>query len=208
MSRLFQRLLLAVGGVALLVLLAEIGFSLAATTHGSTPARVVHVQAGPYPLTVSLYTYPANAGFALPFAIAPQQPQTGTLTFDATSIPGKGVDATPIHASLSPDAQVRNGVQGTAEITVKGLWMLQVSVDGPAGQGTATIPVEATAPPPLPLWLGWAIGFIPLAGLLAFLLLQRRQAVHEGNIRALAPQREDSQPDLPLSDAQKAVLQE
>ena len=173
MSRLFQRLLLAIGVVALLILLAEMGASLAATQHGPTPARVAHVHAGSYPLTVSLYTYPANAGFALPFAIAAQQPQTRALTFDATSVPGKGVDATPVHASLSPDAHVRNGVQGTAEITVQGPWLLQVSVDGPAGHATVAVPLEATAPPPIPQWLGWTIGLIPLFGLLAFLLIQR-----------------------------------
>jgi hypothetical protein len=173
MSRLFQRLLLAIGVVALVALLVEMGLSLAATLHGSTPARVVHVKAGPYPLTVSLYTYPANAGFALPFAVAPQQPQTGPLTIDVTSFPGKGVDATPIHTSLSPDANVRNGVQGTAEITVQGPWSLQVSVDGPAGHATVAVPLEATAPPPVPQWLGWTIGLIPLFGLLAFLLIQR-----------------------------------
>jgi hypothetical protein len=182
MSRLFQRLLLAIGVVALLALLVEMGLSLAATMHGSTPVRVVHVNAGPYPLTVSLYTYPANAGFALPFAIVPQQPQTGALTIEATSIPDKDVDATPVHASLSPDANVRNGVQGTAEITVQGSWLLQVSVDGPEGHGTVAVPVEAMAPPPMPQWLGWTIGFIPLFGLLAFLLIQRSR---KGSYQAL-----------------------
>jgi hypothetical protein len=180
MSRLFQRLLLVIGVVALLVLLAEMGLSFAATQHGSAPVRVMHVKAGPYPLTVSLYTYPANAGFALPFAIAPQQ--TLPLTFDATTVPGKGVDATPVHASLSPDANVRNGVQGTAEITVQGLWLLQVSVDGPAGHGTVAIPIEATAPPAIPQWLGWTIGFVPLSGLLVFLLVQRGR---KGSYQAL-----------------------
>src|SRR5204862_8228050 len=73
MAKPFQFLLLAVGVIALLVVIGEITYSIAATTHGSTPARVVKVQAGPYPLTVSLYTYPAHASYALPFAIAPRQ---------------------------------------------------------------------------------------------------------------------------------------
>src|SRR5437868_8863712 len=112
MAKPFQFLLLAVGVIALLAVGGEIIYSIAATTHGSTAARVVQVQAGPYPLTVSLYTYPAHASYALPFAIAPQQSIKGTLTYEVSSIPDPSdVPATPVRASLSPDSNVRNGVQ-------------------------------------------------------------------------------------------------
>ena len=170
MSKLLQRVLLGVGVVALLVLFGEIGLSIAATLPGRTPARVVQVKAGPYPLTVNLYKDPANAGYALPFTIS--SPQARSLTFDASTIPDEGVDATPVHASLTTTA---NGAQGTAEITVQGAWTLQVDVTGPAGTGTALVPINATAPPAIPLWLGWLIGLIPLYGLLLFLLMQRNR---------------------------------
>lgn len=173
MAKVFQRILLVIGVIGLVVLLTEIGLSIAATTHGSTPARVVHAAAGPYQLTVSLYTYPANAGFALPFAIAPAQPGQGTLTYDVTSVPRTRVSATPVHASVSPDPQVPGGIQGTAEITVQGTWLLHVVVTGPAGPAVTDVPIEATAPPAIPQWLGWLIGSIPFWGLLIFLLLQR-----------------------------------
>src|SRR5438034_6448743 len=108
MAKPFQFLLLAVGVLALLAVGGEIIYSIAATTHGSTPARVVQVQAGPYPLTVSLYTSPAHASYALPFAIAPQQSTSGTLTYEVSSIPDPSdVPATPVRASLSPDPNVR-----------------------------------------------------------------------------------------------------
>jgi len=87
MAKPFQFLLLACGVIALLAVGGEILYSIAATTHGSTPVRVVQVQAGPYPLTVSLYTYPAHASYALPFAIAPHRSISGALTYDVTSIP-------------------------------------------------------------------------------------------------------------------------
>ena len=174
MAKLFQFLLLAVGVIALLVVGGEIIYSIAATTHGSTPARVVQVQAGPYPLTISLYTYPARASYALPFAIAPQQSISGTLTYDVSSIPDPSdVPATPVRASLSPDSNVRNGVQGDAEITVQGLWSLAIIVTGSVGGAEAVVPITATAPPAIPTWLGWVIGFIPLYGLFVFLLSQR-----------------------------------
>ncbi len=173
MSKTLQKMLLAVGAGVLLILIIELVLAVVATTHGPIPARVAHVKAGPYPLTVSLYTDPANAGYDLPFAIAPQHRQSGVLTFDVTSVPGTGVVATRVHASLAPDANVRNGVQGAAEITVRGMWNLLVSVDGPQGHAEVSVPVTATAPPAIPLWLGWLIGLIPLYGLLAFMLLQR-----------------------------------
>ena len=173
MAKPFQFLLLACGVIALLVVGGEIIYSIAATTHGSTPVRVVQVQAGPYPLKVSLYTYPAHASYALPFAIAPEQPASGTLTYDVSSVPDQSdVPATPVRASLSPDPNVHNGVQGDAEITVQGKWTLDIVVTGSAGQGEASVPITATAPPAIPSWLGWFIGFIPLYGLLVFLLVQ------------------------------------
>ena len=174
MAKPLQFLLLIVGVILLLVVGGEIIYSIAATTHGNTPARVVQVQAGPYPLKVSLYTYPAHASYALPFAIAPLHAISGTLTYDVTSNPDPSdVPATPVRASLSPDPNVHNGVQGDAEITVQGLWYLAIVVTGSAGQGEAVVPITATAPPAIPSWLGWTIGFIPLYGLLVFLLMQR-----------------------------------
>lgn len=182
MNKLLQRLLLAIGILAFIALLAEIALSVEATMHGNTPTRVVHVVAGPYHLKVSLYTYPANAGFALPFAIAPEQSVQGTLTYNVTSIPDEGVHATPVHASISPDANVSNGVQGSAEITVQGQWGLDILVNGPAGSGEVDIPLTATAPPAIPDWLGWLIGLIPLYGLLIFLLLQRGKKTRQAQI--------------------------
>ena len=174
MAKPFQFLLLAVGVILLLVVGGEIMYSIAATTHGSTPARVVQVKAGPYPLTVRLYTYPAHASYALPFAIAPQQPTTGILNYEVSSIPDPSdVPATPVRASISPDAHVPGGVQGDAEITVQGKWFLDIVVTGSAGRGETFVPIIATAPPAIPSWLGWTIGYIPLYVLLVFLLLQR-----------------------------------
>jgi hypothetical protein len=170
MNKILQRILLAIGIIALLVLIVEIGLSIMATQPGSTPARVVHVNAGPYPLTVNLYKDPANAGFALPFSITVQQIKASSLSFSVSSIPDRGVDATPIRAGIT---SIADGVQGAAEITVRGSWYLQITVRGPAGQGSAAVPILATAPPAIPQWLGWLIGFIPLYGLLLFLLMQR-----------------------------------
>ncbi|HKD76950.1 MAG TPA: hypothetical protein VKB76_15700 [Ktedonobacterales bacterium] len=173
MPKVAQHLLLALGIFALIVLVTEIGLSVAATQHGAVPARVDTAQAGPYSLKVSLYTDPAHAGFALPFAIAPQPGTSTALTYTVTSVPGPGMKATQIHGSVTPDPQVKGGVQGTVEITVQGQWYLSIVVEGPSGEGALDYPVTATAPPPIPLWLGWLIGFIPIYGIVAFLIIQR-----------------------------------
>ena len=173
MSKLFlQRMLLIIGVVGLGVVLVDLVISIAATFPGTTPARVDHVTAGPYHLAVSLYTNPANAGYALAFAVAPTQAVDGSLTYQTSSLPGQGVDATPIRATFHTDPNVRNGIQGAAEITVKGPWTLQVTVDGAAGQGVANIPITAVALPPIPVWLGWTIGFVPFYVLCVFFVMQ------------------------------------
>ena len=170
MNKVLQRILLAIGILAVLVLVVEIVLSILATQPGSIPARVVHVNDGSYPLKVNLYKDPANAGFTLPFSIITQQVKASSLSFSVSSIPASGVDATPIRAGLT---SVANGVQGAAEISVRGSWYLSITVHGPAGQGSAVVPILATAPPAIPQWLGWLVGFIPLYGLLLFLLMQR-----------------------------------
>src|SRR5256885_14169674 len=95
MAKLFlQRMLLIIGVVGLAVVLVDLVISIAATFPSTTPARVDHVTAGPYHLAVSLYSNPANAGYALAFAVAPTQAVDGSLTYHTYSLPGKGVDAT------------------------------------------------------------------------------------------------------------------
>jgi hypothetical protein len=178
MARVWQGLLLLLGGVALLGVVGEIAYAVAATQPGSVPARVVAVAAGPYPLTVRLYKDPAQAGFALPFTIVPDPSEAPSLTFVVESEPGPDVDATPIRASLGPDPQTPGVIQGAAEITVQGSWNLHIQVIGPSGPGAVDIPISASAPPEVPGWLGWLVGLIPVYGLGIFVLvlLLRRPA--------------------------------
>lgn len=87
-------MLLILGVIGLGVVLIDLVISIAATFPSTTPARVDHVTAGPYHLTISLYTNPANAGYALAFAVAPTQAVDGSLTYQTYSLPGQGVLST------------------------------------------------------------------------------------------------------------------
>jgi hypothetical protein len=173
MQKVLQRVLLVLGVLCLLAVVVELILTVVSSMPGNTPVRVVHVTAGPYPLTLSLYKDPADAGYYLPFALAPQAGTKSGLTFTVSSVPGDGVDATPVRASLNPDPNLAGGVRGSVEITVRGPWSLHVSVNGPAGPGSVNVPVTAVAPPAIPSWLGWVIGLLPVYAILAFLLMQR-----------------------------------
>src|SRR5258708_2809570 len=103
MQKVLQRVLLVLGVLCLLAVVVELILTVVSSMPGNTPVRVVHVTAGPYPLTVSLYKDPADAGYYLPFALFPQAGMKSGLTFTVSSIPGDGVNATPVRASLNSD---------------------------------------------------------------------------------------------------------
>jgi hypothetical protein len=170
-----QWALAAAAVLAGIFLFAAIGQQIAATRQASTPARVVPLAISPYPLTVSLSRYPAAAGYALPFSIAPAQPVHGTLTYTVTAIPDpERVDATPVNAVLTRDPKVANRVIGTVEITVRGPWTLSITVDGPAGQEVWGVPIMAQASGVIPGWIAWLIGLVPAVGIALFFRAQRR----------------------------------
>src|SRR5260370_37010055 len=103
-----QRLFLVLGVVGLVVVLVDLGISIAATFPSATPARVDQVTAGPYHLAVILYSNPANWGYALPFAVAPTQAVYGSLTYHPYSLPVKSVAAYTIHSTFTTDPNEPN----------------------------------------------------------------------------------------------------
>jgi hypothetical protein len=175
MRRVWQWALLVVAALALAGVGLAIAQQVAAANQGDAPARVVRVDSVPYPLVVRLYRDPAVAGYALPFAIAPQTPTGDHLTYNVFSVPGDSVDATQVRASLSPDPAVPNGARGTAEITVRGPWTLEIEVSGPAGVGVASVPIRAEVAGWLPPSLGWPLGLAPVVAMVAFILARARR---------------------------------
>ncbi len=138
--------------------------------HGG-PARIVNVNAGPYPLKMTFYANPANAGYALPFAI---QSGVSNLTYDVSARPGTNTIGSIVHGNVNTGTTTADGIPGNVNITVRGSWILSITVDGPSGQGVANIAFSAAAPPAIPAWFAWLIGFIPLYGIVAFLLVRKK----------------------------------
>jgi hypothetical protein len=152
---------------------------LASTIHGA-PVRFINATAGPYSVKVALYNDPINAGDAIPFNIAVAPGTSGPLTYQVTASPGAGVPASVAQGDVNAQQNTPYGVPGSISFVTRGPWTLNIAIAGPAGQGTATIPLTAVAPPPMPGWLAWNIGLLPVYGLLVFWFVQRRRKADGG----------------------------
>jgi hypothetical protein len=149
-----------------------------ALAHDGEPLKSISVRIGPYPVTVHYYTEP-RGGQELLFAIEPEAGAIAPTDYRATAIPGTLVSAVPVKASLQPDPDHPNAVQGRVNIPVSGQWLLYVEVEGPFGSSFEDVPILAGAPPAIPEWLGWLIGLTPVWAILGVILWQaRRPAPH------------------------------
>jgi hypothetical protein len=175
MSKRSWQLALVIGAIVslLIVIVVLLQVVLSPYVHGG-PAKVVTVNAGPYPLRVTLYNDPANAGYALPFAIQAPATTQGKVTYDVSAIPAAGTGGSVVHGDMSANTTTADGTPGNVNVTVRGNWTLHILVNGPQGQGEANVAFAASAPPAIPVWFAWLIGFVPLYGILLFLFAQWR----------------------------------
>jgi hypothetical protein len=159
---------------------------LASTIHGA-PVRFITAQAGPYPFKLALYNDPINAGDAIPFAIAVSPGTQGPLTYQVTASPGPGVSGSLAQGDVNAQQSTPYGVPGSITLVTRGPWTLHIAIDGPAGKGEAAIPLTATAPPAIPMWLAWNIGLLPVYGLLLFWLVQTRRTAKQPDDEHVKP---------------------
>lgn len=144
--------------------------------HGDTPVRTEILRAGPYTVAVLFYTVP-RPGSDLRLLVVPQAPAStsaGPIGVRARAVPGAGNLRPPVIARTAPDPELANATVVEQPLPTVGAWLLVFDFDGPAGQATARLPVTAAAAGAIPVQLAWAIASIPLAGLVAFAVAQRR----------------------------------
>jgi len=134
------------------------------------PVRVVHtehVQAGPYSIKVGFSTWPVRALQSLDFSFVPDEGITG-LSGTLTTI-GPDGEAWEEPLARHPRDLAVWGLDIRA-LPAEGAWTLRFAIDGPRGRGEGELTELAVLEQPgPPLALSWAIGALPLLGLVTFL---------------------------------------
>ncbi len=145
-----------------------------AAAHSGDPLKTIAVRVGAYPMLVHYYNDP-RGGEALVFGIEPQAGAAAPSSYRIVAIPGATTNATAVNASVTT-AVDHAGIDGTVNLPVSGQWLLEIQVDGPLGSSYAEAPLLASAPPAIPEWAGWIVGFLPAAALGGFIMMQLRRA--------------------------------
>jgi hypothetical protein len=139
----------------------------------STPAYTTTLIAGPYIIDVSLSQNPPFTDQPFEVTVSAHgsnQALSGLLIAE----PGLGTDAVRLQTPLSPLAGVTGKSGGWLHLPVRGAWQLVINVNGPQGQGSASMDTTVGAPGAIPPWLAWAIAATPLILIVWWVHRQRR----------------------------------
>ena len=182
--------------LALLVIcLLLLALPIASVSAHEEAARTEQLSAGPYLLWVQLREDPAQVEQPLELAVQslPDGAALDGATITVTGVPGLGTDATRTRETvLQPETDEPGSYTGQVSFPVRGAWDLEVRVSGPAGEGTASVPLTVAAPAAIPVWLGWLIAMSPLIGVGWFMwwnrgYLRRLRAEEVDGPRSSAP---------------------
>jgi hypothetical protein len=126
------------------------------------PARQELVSAGSYLITVSLDSDPPYVDREMQVMVRPDDASL-QLTGQVIAQPGLGNEnAQPLRFDLQSSSTASGALETKIHIPVRGAWDIVISLDGPAGNGIAKIPVVVAAPGAIPVWLAWLVGSSPL----------------------------------------------
>jgi hypothetical protein len=150
-----------------------------ASAHNASPLHTDTVTAGGYTLTVAYFSWPLRAEQDAQILITPadNQYQHRELGLGVTLNPPANGGGRSVTEAVQPDSDTRNGYAVDIRPAYVGTWSLLVNVHGPQGDDGVVINLPVDGPPAIPEWLGWAVGFVPLLGLLGFAVSEGRKVV-------------------------------
>jgi hypothetical protein len=164
----------------IIVLLATIIFT---QPTFAQPTKIVHtetVQVGPYNVQVGFSRWPVQADKSLDFTFSADggiTDKTGTIALMAPTLKSTE-EGFNMPLPLSRYARDRN-IWGFDVLSLpeEGQWKFQFEIDGAQGKGTGSLDVVLLERPAfLPPLINWAIGLLPLIGLIAFISNAWRKA--------------------------------
>jgi hypothetical protein len=163
-------------------------FFVALTAAGASPLATQTAQIGPYRLLLNFYSLP-RAGQQLNMTIEPKTPGVGLRFSHVMLNPAPSTDAISVRVALSPDSDTPGVYDVHLTPSVRGQWLLHLTVSGTAGSFTGDIPLAVQGPPVIPTWLGWLVGLTPLPLIVIFFWSQVKwRKTHRERARRDIPQ--------------------
>jgi hypothetical protein len=162
----------------LALLLLGLLLPLTASAHNASPLHTDTVTAGAYTLTVAYFSWPLRAEQDAQILITPADGNYQNRELGLGVIlnpPAAGGGGRSVTEAVRPDPDTKNGYAVDVRPAYVGTWGLLLNVHGPQGDDGTVISVPVDGPPSIPEWLGWAVGFVPLLGLLGFALSEGRK---------------------------------
>lgn len=139
------------------------------------PVNIVHteqVKAGPYTITVGFSQWPVRAMQSLDFTFdvnGGHAGKSGTLT-----VIGAGVEVSQPLARHPRKREVWG--LDVESLPDPGNWTMRFAVNGPAGKGVGELSgLKVLEQPGPPIELSWAIGTLPLLGLITLIVVAWRR---------------------------------
>lgn len=151
---------------------------------GHEVSHAEQVQVGPYKLVVESNVWPIPAQSNVDLVITTDLARAEVKGY-ARLIPVGNSTVVKKRVPLSSHAALPNSLTYyNFVVPAAGEWYLELEVTGPQGKAsgrTDTFTVEG--PPGLPLWAGWGLAYLPIAGFVWFLAREFRRVRH---LRAVA----------------------
>jgi hypothetical protein len=168
---------------ALLIIAPTLFFvGVALSAAGISPLATQSAQVGPYQLILSFYSLP-RVGQQLNMTIEPKTASMHLQFSGAVLNPAPKTDAVPAKVTLGAESDTPGVYDVTVTPSVRGQWLLHLTVSGPSGPFVGNIPIDVLGPPAMPTWLGWLIGLLPLPVILIFVWSQIRWRALKGQAK-------------------------